>query len=69
MTPFLPLFQLYKTHIFVAQVNPISGLLPDHSPLPACAESNGISYAELLGAIIESALRRCGTTFLTNGSS
>ncbi|KAJ5255095.1 hypothetical protein N7497_007427 [Penicillium chrysogenum] len=53
----------------ILEVNPISGLLPDHSPLPACAESNGISYAELLGAIIESALRRCGTTFLTNGSS
>jgi D-alanine-D-alanine ligase-like ATP-grasp enzyme len=69
MTPFLPSFYLYKTHIFVTQVNPISGLLPDHSPLPACAESNGISYAELLEAIIESALGRCGSTFLTNGSS
>lgn len=69
MTPSSHFFQLCKTHIFVAQVNPISGLLPDHSPLPACAESNGISYAELLETIIGSALRRCGPTFLTNGSS
>ena len=42
----------------VVQVNPIAGLLPRHSPLPACAEENGISYETLLTSIIEIALRR-----------
>lgn len=40
----------------VLEVNPISGLLPDHSPFPASAARNGIS--ELLTAIIDSSLRR-----------
>ncbi|KAJ5095836.1 hypothetical protein NUU61_005192 [Penicillium alfredii] len=42
----------------VLEVNPISGLLPGHSPLPGSSESNGISFEMLLNAIIESALRR-----------
>ncbi|KAL4916117.1 hypothetical protein BDW62DRAFT_109243 [Aspergillus aurantiobrunneus] len=42
----------------VLEVNPISGLLPAHSPLPASAESNGISFEQLLARIVESALQR-----------
>ncbi|CAI7641696.1 unnamed protein product [Penicillium viridicatum] len=53
----------------IMEVNPISGLLPVHSPLPGSAESNGISYAELLEAIIESALRRHPPATLVNGGS
>ncbi|KAJ5864728.1 uncharacterized protein N7529_006644, partial [Penicillium soppii] len=60
---------ILEAHIFVAQVNPISGLLPVHSPLPGSAESNGISYAELLEAIIEIALRRYAPTVFVNGNS
>ncbi|KAI9036460.1 D-alanine--D-alanine ligase family protein [Aspergillus affinis] len=43
---------------FVLEVNPIAGLLPGLSPLPASAEANGISFEELLVEIIESALLR-----------
>lgn len=53
----------------IMEVNPISGLLPVHSPLPGSAESNGVSYAELLEAIIKSALQRYPPATLVNGSS
>jgi hypothetical protein len=50
-------------HMFiVVQVNPIAGLLPDHSPLPATAQSNGLSFMELLSEIIMRALRRTART-------
>ncbi|CAG8932082.1 unnamed protein product [Penicillium salamii] len=62
------LFLLYMTHM-VAQVNLNSGLLPIHSPLPDSAERNGMSYADLLEGIIESALRRYQPTAFVNGSS
>lgn len=39
-------------------MNPISGLPPGHSPLPASAESNGISFEYLLAGIMESAFQR-----------
>ncbi|KAK2600083.1 hypothetical protein QQS21_005169 [Conoideocrella luteorostrata] len=42
----------------VLEVNPIAGLLPGHSPLPASAEENGLSFEALLTAILDSALRR-----------
>ncbi|TWU71208.1 hypothetical protein ED733_002793 [Metarhizium rileyi] len=42
----------------VLEVNPIAGLLPGHSPLPASAEENGLSFEALLAAIVESALTR-----------
>ncbi|KID75999.1 D-alanine--D-alanine ligase [Metarhizium brunneum] len=42
----------------VLEVNPIAGLLPGHSPLPASAEENGLSFEALLTAILESALSR-----------
>jgi hypothetical protein len=44
--------------LIVVQVNPIAGLLPDHSPLPATAKMNGLSFKDLLSEIIESTLRR-----------
>lgn len=51
-----------QTKIFIMKsclwVNPIAGLLPGHSPLPATAKRNGFSFEELLTGIIESALRR-----------
>ncbi|KAJ5577621.1 uncharacterized protein N7459_006585 [Penicillium hispanicum] len=42
----------------VLEVNPIAGLLPDHSPLPTTAKTNGLSFKELLSEIIERALQR-----------
>ncbi|KOC14126.1 D-alanine--D-alanine ligase [Aspergillus flavus AF70] len=42
----------------VLELNPISGLLPGHSPLPSSAEENGLPYKRLLAAIIQSALTR-----------
>ncbi|KAL4973561.1 hypothetical protein BDW66DRAFT_168463 [Aspergillus desertorum] len=42
----------------VLEVNPISGLLPGHSPLPASAERNGISFKQLIAAIVGSAIQR-----------
>ncbi|KAH8425156.1 D-alanine--D-alanine ligase family protein [Aspergillus melleus] len=45
----------------VLEVNPIAGLLPGHSPLPASAQTNGTSFDELLAGIIESALLRIHT--------
>jgi len=42
------------------EVNPLPGLHPTHSDLPMIAAQEGMSYAELLGAIITSALARLG---------
>ncbi|KAJ6070890.1 hypothetical protein N7467_012209 [Penicillium canescens] len=42
----------------VLEVNPIAGLLPGHSPLPATAKINGLSFKQLLSEIIGSALQR-----------
>jgi D-alanine-D-alanine ligase len=40
------------------EVNPLPGLHPSHSDLPMIANQAGISYEELIGAILESALKR-----------
>jgi D-alanine-D-alanine ligase len=40
------------------EVNPLAGINPDHSDLPMLAGKNGISYKELLGMIMVSALER-----------
>ena len=40
------------------EVNPLAGMHPTHSDLPMIATQEGMSYAELVGAIIESAVRR-----------
>lgn len=42
------------------EVNPLPGLHPTHSDLPMIATQEGMTYAELLGAIINSAARRLG---------
>lgn len=40
------------------EVNPLAGINPDHSDLPMLARKNGISYKQLLGMIMESAISR-----------
>jgi D-alanine-D-alanine ligase len=40
------------------EVNPLAGLRPGYSDLPILAEKAGISYRELLGAMVTSALAR-----------
>lgn len=40
------------------EVNPLPGLHPTHSDLPMIARQEGLSYAKLIGSIIESALER-----------
>jgi len=42
------------------EVNPLPGLRPNYSDLPILAGRAGLSYAELLGLIVEAAARRCG---------
>lgn len=40
------------------EVNPLPGLNPFHSDLPMIATQEGMSYPELIGAILDSAFRR-----------
>jgi len=40
------------------EINILPGLHPTHSDLPMIAAQEGISYAELIGSIISSALQR-----------
>ena len=40
------------------EVNPLPGLHPTHSDLPMIATQEGMSYVDLLDAIITSALER-----------
>jgi len=40
------------------EVNPLPGMHPTHSDLPMIATREGMSYRQLIGAIIDSALRR-----------
>jgi len=42
------------------EVNPLAGLHPEHSDLPIICTKAGISYIELIGSIVNSALKRCG---------
>lgn len=43
---------------YFLEVNPLAGLHPTHSDLPMIATSVGMSYPELIGAIIDSAKQR-----------
>ncbi len=45
------------------EVNPLAGLHPEHSDLPILCTKTGISYQELIGDIMESALRRLERTY------
>ena len=40
------------------EVNPLPGLHPEHSDLPILCTLAGISYHELMGMIMQSAMRR-----------
>ncbi|HEQ72358.1 MAG TPA: D-alanine--D-alanine ligase [Spirochaetia bacterium] len=40
------------------EVNPLAGLHPEHSDLPILCEKKGISYLDLIGMILKSALQR-----------
>lgn len=40
------------------EVNPLAGLHPQHSDLPMIATAVGMSYEELIGAIVQSAMKR-----------
>ena len=42
------------------EVNPLAGLNPVHSDLPMIAEREGLSFRDLIGAIVESACERVG---------
>lgn len=42
------------------EVNPLPGLHPTHSDLPMTATAEGMSYVELIGQIVASALQRAG---------
>lgn len=42
------------------EVNPLAGLHPEHSDLPILCTLGGISYTELMGRIMRSALARTG---------
>lgn len=47
------------------EINPLPGIHPQHSDLPMIARRQGMSYVELIGEIVESALQRtppAGTT-------
>lgn len=41
------------------EINPLAGLMPGHSDLPMIAGWEGMTYAELIQRIIESASERC----------
>ncbi|RAH51251.1 D-alanine--D-alanine ligase family protein [Aspergillus brunneoviolaceus CBS 621.78] len=42
----------------VMEINPLAGLLPSWSQLPLIAEHNGVSFDEMIGHIVQSALKR-----------
>lgn len=42
------------------EVNPLPGLHPTHSDLPMIATQEGVTYRQLIGSIIKSALKRYG---------
>lgn len=56
----------YELKLIKLQVNPISGLLPGHSPLAAGAHVSGIPFDELLAEIVDSAMRREQGTWTDN---
>lgn len=43
------------------EVNPLPGLHPTHSDLPMIATQEGMSYRDLIGSIIESAMKRAAS--------
>lgn len=51
------------------EVNPLAGLHPEHSDLPIIATQEGMDYTTLIGAIVESASRRCAPGMLARASA
>jgi D-alanine-D-alanine ligase len=49
-----------RGQIHFLEVNPLPGLHPEHSDLPILCTMSGTSYRELIGWIMESAMRRAG---------
>lgn len=45
---------------YFLEVNPLAGLQPIHSDLPMICEKSGISYTDMIGSIVKSALSRYG---------
>ncbi|HOQ04936.1 MAG TPA: hypothetical protein PKY88_06960 [Anaerohalosphaeraceae bacterium] len=43
---------------YFLEINPLAGLHPTHSDLPMIATQEGMSYGELIGAILQSAFER-----------
>ena len=52
---------------FFLEVNPLAGLHPTHSDLPMIAAQEGMSYEELIGAILTSAFERAEQEQLLHG--
>ena len=46
--------------LYFIEINPLPGLAPGYSDLPMQAQSNGISYDELVKVILNNALKRYG---------
>ncbi len=44
--------------LFVLEINPLPGLHPTHSDLPMLCTAVGMTYVELIGRIVDSALQR-----------
>jgi D-alanine-D-alanine ligase len=44
------------------EVNPLAGIHPEHSDLPILATKLGVSYVDLIGRIVSSAVKRINTT-------
>jgi len=42
------------------EVNPLAGIHPVHSDLPIMATLSGVTYSQLIKAIMDSAVKRCG---------
>ena len=54
---------------FFLEVNPLAGLHPSHSDLPMIATQEGMSYKELIGAILKSAFERIAQENKAHGKS
>lgn len=52
---------------YFLEINPLAGLHPTHSDLPMIATQEGISYGELIGAILQSAFERAEEEWSVHG--
>jgi D-alanine-D-alanine ligase len=54
---------------YFLEVNPLAGLHPSHSDLPMIATQEGMSYKDLIGAILQSAFERAAQEKKIHGKS